>query len=88
MPTYVYFDPETDEEMEIVHGMTEEPEIVNPNTGNKMKRRIFSGMVIFKGEGWTAAAKKDDKYQVDKAKDEIRGGVREDPYKKYRDEPL
>lgn len=88
MPTYVYYDPETEEELEVTHSINEDPEIINPNTGNTMKRRIFSGMVIFKGDGWTSAGKKDKTYQVDQAKDEIRGGVREDPYKKYRDEPL
>lgn len=89
MPTYVYYDPETQEEQEVVHSIKEDPEIINPNTGNVMKRRILAGNVIFKGDGWTAAGRKDvTKYHTDKAKDEIRGGVREDPYKKYRDEPL
>lgn len=91
MPTYVYYDPDTGYEAEVVHGMTEDPIIKHPDTGKRLIRKITGGSgVIYKGEGWTGAAvvSKDKDYFVDKAKDEIRGGVRQDPYKKYRDEPL
>lgn len=94
MPTYVYYDPDTEEEREITHSMSEEPEIINPTTGNKMRKRITGGMgVIYKGKGWTGGGDgltvhKDDNYHIDRQKDEIRSGIKEDPYSKWRDEPL
>lgn len=89
MPTYVYYDPDTDYETEVQHGMMEEPEIKHPETGKVLKRKITGGSgVIYKGEGWASEPSREQGYYVDKAKDEIRGGVRQDPYQKYRDEPL
>lgn len=87
MPTYVYYDPETDEEMEVQHSIHEDPEIVNENTGNVMKRRITGvAGIIYKGNGWTGGGiKKDNNYHIDRHKDEIRGGLRDDPYGKYRE---
>lgn len=86
MPTYIYYDPKTDEEIEVVHSMNESPVIRNPSTGNKMKQKIMGGLgIIYKGSGWTKSVVKGQGYQVDKTKDEIRGGVKKDPYAKYRD---
>lgn len=87
MPTYVYFDPETDEEKEVHHSIHEDPEIVNESTGNVMKRKILATAgIIYKGDGWGGAGiKKDNHYHVDRHKDEIRGGIRDDPYGKYRE---
>jgi predicted nucleic acid-binding Zn ribbon protein len=91
MPTYIYYDPETNDEIEKVHEMKESPVVINPKTGNKMKIKITGGMhIIFKGSGWTGAStiKRDDNYHIDRNKDEIRSGLKEDPYSKWREEPL
>lgn len=91
MPTYIYYDPETNEEVEKTHGMDESPTVVNPTTGNKMKIKITGGMgIIYKGSGWTGATavQRDDNYHIDRHKDEIRGGIKADPYDKWRDTPL
>lgn len=85
MPTYIYFDPITLEEKEVVHSINEAPTIINEKTGNVMKRKItqISG-ILYKGSGWTKSAKSPS-YNLDKYKDEIRSGLKPDPYKKFRD---
>jgi len=87
--TYTYYDPETNEEIEVEHGMNESPEIISEKTGNKMKRKITGGMgVIYKGEGWGGSISRDKDYLVDQEKDLIRSGEKKDPYARHRDEPL
>jgi predicted nucleic acid-binding Zn ribbon protein len=87
---YIYYDPETGEEMEVEHPMNEDPIVTNKKTGNIMKKKITGGVgVIYKAGGFSKSTKRDNEYQIDKRKDEIRGGIKEDPYKKWRgDEPI
>jgi predicted nucleic acid-binding Zn ribbon protein len=53
MPTYVYRDPQTGDEKEVFHSMSETPVIVNEKTGNTMERVISGGAgFLFKGDGF------------------------------------
>lgn len=42
MPVYDYYSEETGEELEVIHGIDEEPEVLD-SQGNKMKRIIKLG---------------------------------------------
>jgi predicted nucleic acid-binding Zn ribbon protein len=87
--TYIYYDPETGDELEVMHSIKEDPVVTNTKTGNVMKRKVTGGIgVIYKGEGWVKGTEHNQKYLIDQEKDLIRGGEKKDPYAKHRDEPL
>lgn len=86
---YVYYCPSCENEEDHNHGMMEDPTIKCSKCSKVMKKKITGGTAtIFKGSGWAGSAIKNDKYQLDAEKDKIKSGIKEDPYKKWRDEPL
>ena len=65
MATYIYRDPVTGDTKEVVHGMTESPEIVNEATGNRMERVITGGAgFVFKGEGFYITENRSSSYKA------------------------
>lgn len=49
MPFYIYYNPETEEEKEVFHGIHEEPEVID-SRGNLMKRKIVQIGNFFMGK--------------------------------------
>lgn len=65
MATYIYRDPVTGDTREVVHGMSESPEIVNEATGNRMERVITGGAgFLFKGEGFYITENRSSNYKA------------------------
>jgi predicted nucleic acid-binding Zn ribbon protein len=65
MATYIYRDPVTGDTKEVVHGMTESPEIVNEATGNRMERVITGGAgFVFKGDGFYITENRSSGYKA------------------------
>ena len=65
MATYIYRDPVTGDTKEVVHGMTESPEIVNEATGNRMERVITGGAgFVFKGDGFYITENRSSSYKA------------------------
>ena len=53
MATYTYRCTVCNEEKDVTHGMTEDPEVTCDACGAKMKKTISGGLTtIFKGSGW------------------------------------
>lgn len=87
--TYDYFCPVCGAEIAVDHPMNERPDIHCPVCDKQMKIKITGGIgTIYKGTGWGGKGKKKDGYLIDKEKDLIRSGIKQDPYKQHRDEPL
>lgn len=64
MATYIYRDPVTGDTREVVHGMTESPEIINEATGNRMERVITGGAgFVFKGDGFYITENRSSSYK-------------------------
>jgi putative FmdB family regulatory protein len=67
------------------HKMTENPIYKCPKCGKELKRIITGGNgIIFKGDGWTHAGKKDANYNRDRKMESMREGRSPDPYSGYR----
>jgi predicted nucleic acid-binding Zn ribbon protein len=65
MATYIYRDPVTGDTREVIHGMTESPEIVNEATGNRMERVITGGAgFVFKGDGFYITENRSASYKA------------------------
>jgi predicted nucleic acid-binding Zn ribbon protein len=65
MATYIYRDPITGDTREVIHGMTESPEIVNEATGNRMERVITGGAgFVFKGDGFYITENRSASYKA------------------------
>ncbi len=61
------------------HGMTEEPEIMCPECGKKMRQIITGGQGFIMG-----GIKQDNQYYIDKKGDEFKNQPEKDPYRKWR----
>ena len=57
MATYVYHCPECEYDRDVVHGMTETPEIVCIDCSTKMSKVIRSSNFQLKGSGWFGKSK-------------------------------
>jgi len=65
MATYIYRDPVNGDTREVVHGMTESPEIINEATGNRMERVITGGAgFVFKGDGFYITENRSASYKA------------------------
>lgn len=84
---YIYFCPNCDQEIQVDHPISKNPEVRCPSCETTMKIRITGGAgVHYKGEGWSGAGKKNTNYLIDGEKDKIKTGQKPDPYATYRDE--
>ena len=67
------------------HGMNENPSYKCKKCKRKLRRIITGGNgVIYKGDGWSGAGKKDSDYNRRSAMDYIHANPESDPYSGYR----
>lgn len=83
--TYIYVCDPCKIKYEKTHGMNETPTYKCKKCHKKLRRVITGGSgVIYRGDGWSHAGKKDKNYNRDRKMESIREHPETDPYSGYR----